>query len=138
MAVPQTGLRYAMVLNMNEKTLYLDCSSGISGDMTVAALLDLGADRQVLQNGLKSLNVDGYRINISRKNKSGIEACDFDVILENDSAYENDHNSEENLPEHLHVKLGRHENRNLYDIITIIDNSDHQQTRKNLQKIYFI
>ncbi len=54
--------------NMNEKTLYLECYSGISGDMTVAALLDLGADQNVLRNGLNSLNVDGYKINISRKN----------------------------------------------------------------------
>ena len=37
------------------KTLYLECYSGISGDMTVAALLDLGADREVLKESLKSL-----------------------------------------------------------------------------------
>lgn len=69
------------------KTLYLDCSSGISGDMTVAALLDLGADEQALRDALASLPLDGYEIRISRVKKSGIDACDFDVVL--DEAHEN-------------------------------------------------
>ena len=43
------------------KTLYLECYSGISGDMTVAALLDLGADRAVLDRVLKSLKVSGKK-----------------------------------------------------------------------------
>ena len=37
-----------------ERILYLECYSGISGDMTVGALLDLGASRQVLEHALKS------------------------------------------------------------------------------------
>ena len=65
------------------KTLYLECYSGISGDMTVAALLDLGADRSVLDRVLKSLKVSGFETKISRVVKSGIDACDFDVVLWN-------------------------------------------------------
>jgi pyridinium-3,5-bisthiocarboxylic acid mononucleotide nickel chelatase len=65
-----------------KNTLYLECYSGISGDMSVAALIDLGADVEVLLSGLKSLNVDGYKIEISKKEKSGIVACDFNVILD--------------------------------------------------------
>ena len=48
------------------KTLYLECYSGISGDMTVAALLDLGASEDVLRHALESLQVPGYTLQISR------------------------------------------------------------------------
>ena len=64
--------------------LYLECTSGISGDMTVAALLDLGADQKKLVRTLKSLPVKGFDIKISRVMKSGIDACDFDVMLDHD------------------------------------------------------
>ena len=47
------------------KSLYLECGSGISGDMTVAALLDLGADREVLEKSLESLKLPGYEIAIT-------------------------------------------------------------------------
>ena len=66
------------------KTLYLECYSGISGDMTVAALLDLGADEQVLRHALASLPVKGFDIKISRVKKSGLDVCDFDVLMENE------------------------------------------------------
>ena len=71
--------------------LYLECTSGISGDMTVAALLDLGADRGVLDKALHSLPVSGFRTKISRVKKSGLDACDFNVILEHDN---HDHDME--------------------------------------------
>ncbi|MDO5410674.1 MAG: DUF111 family protein, partial [Lachnospiraceae bacterium] len=78
---------------MKDRTLYLECYSGISGDMTVAALLDLGADERVLRSALSSLNVDGYEIRISRVRKAGLDACDFHVKL--DASCENhDHDME--------------------------------------------
>ena len=78
---------------MSEKILYLECNSGISGDMTVAALLDLGANREVLMEALESLPLTGYSIEIKDVYKSGIRTCDFNVIL--DSAHENhDHDME--------------------------------------------
>ena len=47
-------------------TLYLECNSGISGDMTVGALLDLGADCHVLSTVLESINAEGFEIKISK------------------------------------------------------------------------
>ena len=79
--------------------LYLECYSGISGDMLVASLLDLGADEKVLMDVLNSLPLDGYHVNISRVLKSGIDACDFDVVLENQDNHDHDM---EYLYGHLH------------------------------------
>lgn len=71
--------------------LYLECENGISGDMTVAALLDLGASREKLDAALASLFVQGFQTRISRVNKAGLDCCDFAVLL--DAAHENhDHN----------------------------------------------
>ena len=53
----------------SDRILYLECCSGISGDMTVAALLDLGADEEKLRESLASLPLDGYLIQISRVEK---------------------------------------------------------------------
>ncbi len=73
--------------------LYLECYSGISGDMTVGALLDLGADRAKLDAVLRSIPAEGFDVRISTVQKSGVDACDFDVVL--DAAHENhDHDME--------------------------------------------
>ena len=66
------------------KTLYLECNAGISGDMTVAALLDLGASQEVLQEVLKSIPVNGFSVEIGRVKKAGIDCCDFRVILDHE------------------------------------------------------
>lgn len=83
------------------KTLYLECESGISGDMAVAALLDLGADQKVLREALASLPVQGFDIRISRVKKSGLDACDFDVVL--DKEHENHDHDMEYLHGHTHA-----------------------------------
>lgn len=88
------------------KTLYLECYSGISGDMTVAALLDLGVDRAVLDRVLKSLKVSGFETKISRVVKSGIDACDFDVVL--DKEHENHDHDMEYLHGHSHEHSHNH------------------------------
>lgn len=69
------------------RALILDGGSGISGDMTVAALLDLGASEKRLREALATLPVDGFEVVVSRVEKSGLAACDFDVRL--DDAHEN-------------------------------------------------
>ncbi len=63
------------------RTLYFECNSGISGDMTVAALLDLGADEGILRKALDSMPLTGFEIVISRVKKAGLEVCDFNVKL---------------------------------------------------------
>lgn len=124
------------------KTLYLECYSGISGDMTVAALLDLGADREVLKESLKSLPVDGFRTEITRVKKSGLDACDFSVILEQDNHdhdmeylhgseksytghYEHSHEvNHEHHHGHTHSHEHPHEHRGMKEITEIIQKSE--------------
>lgn len=130
------------------KTLYLECRSGISGDMTVAALLDLGADQQALEKALGSLPVQGFRTQISRVVKAGLDACDFDVKLDqehenhdHDMEYlhghshdhhhgqEHDHHHDAEHPhghchEQAHEHAHPHEHRGLPEILEIIDKAD--------------
>ncbi|MBE0558067.1 MAG: nickel pincer cofactor biosynthesis protein LarC [Proteobacteria bacterium] len=60
---------------------YFDCFSGISGDMTLGALIGAGADPELLKKGLTSLGIGGYRIEIGRKTAGYIDATDVRVIL---------------------------------------------------------
>lgn len=97
--------------------LYLECYSGISGDMLVASLLDLGADEKVLMDVLNSLPLGGFHVNISRVLKSGIDACDFDVVLENQDNHDHDM---EYLYGHLHgehvsVHEHTHDHKHMHD-----------------------
>jgi uncharacterized protein (DUF111 family) len=68
-----------------EDILYFDINSGISGDMTIASLLDLGVDQDKFLKELNKLNLEGYEIEISTVQKNGITASDFKVILEAES-----------------------------------------------------
>lgn len=68
-------------MSNHQHTLIIDGTSGISGDMTVAALLDLGASEEHLREQLATLPVDGFTIAVTRVSKHGIDACDFDVQL---------------------------------------------------------
>ena len=97
------------------KTLYLECYSGISGDMTVGALLDLGADQRLLEEQLRSLPVSGFEIEISRVKKSGLDACDFHVVL--DKEHENHDHDNEYLYGHGHNHEHHHHHAHTHDHI---------------------
>lgn len=129
-----------------KKALYMECSSGISGDMSVAALLGLGADPHKLTETLKTLPLQGYQIQLKTIIKSGISAYDFNVIL--DSLHENnDHNMEylyghshhapheHNTSAHTSIETtqhihnhSEHIHRSLSDIFQILEASSMTQT----------
>lgn len=120
--------------------LYLQCDAGISGDMVVGALLDLGASEDGLRRALASLDVSGFEVRVTRKTVSALDACDFDVVL--DAAHDghdhdmdylyghldepgaggghfhHDHDHDSEAHHHHH-----HEHRSLADVNRIIDGS---------------
>ena len=101
--------------------LYFECVSGISGDMSVAALLDLGADRKKLDIALSSMNLnDEFSYKISDVLINSIHATDFDVILK-----------------HHHHIGEHHEHRNLDDVNNIIDKANTSNSAKTLAKKIF-
>ena len=106
-------------------TLYFECYSGISGDMCAAALLDAGASEEAVRRALESLPVEGFAVEISRVKKSGLDVCDFSVVL--DAAHENhDHDmaylhGQGGASEHGHGHDHDHHHRGPAEIAEIID-----------------
>lgn len=139
-----------------EQMLYLECYAGISGDMFVASLLDLGVETDYLLSNLQTLPLEGYKINISRVKKMALDACDFNVILDidnhdHDMEYlyeENHHHEHEHEHGHAHEHHTHeehnethhhhhHEHRNLSDITAIIDNSQLTDNAKAIARKIF-
>ena len=93
--------------------LYYDCFSGISGDMHLGAMIDLGVDPKFLIDQLGRLDLPGYELKITRDQRKGITGTKVDVVLdENPRGHHHGHH-------HDH-----HHHRNLEDISRIIDDSD--------------
>ena len=61
------------------KTLYLDCISGISGDMTVGALIDLGVKPSALEWEIEKLNLGHFHMHYDRAKRKDIEGVKFDI-----------------------------------------------------------
>ncbi|MBR1865893.1 MAG: LarC family nickel insertion protein [Lachnospiraceae bacterium] len=147
-----------------KEALYLECYSGISGDMVVGALLDLGAREDILRKALESIRVQGFHIEISRVVKSGIDSCDFNVVLDDkhanhdhDMEYlygnreetedhdlvhghrhahsEHVHDNHEHAGEHAHT----HEHRGIEEIRTIIEESNlTERAKQTADRIFTI
>lgn len=120
-------------------TLCLDASMGISGDMTVAALLDLGADEKVLRAVLESLPEKEFSIEIKRVQKAALDMMDFNVVLTHDNqdhdmaylhghdhTHTHDHDHNHGDHEHPHGESEHHHHdhshshRSLFDIGALI------------------
>lgn len=111
--------------------LYFECKSGISGDMSVGALLDLGASKEKLEKTLSSMKLDNeFSYVISKKQINALMTTDFDVILP-----KHEHHHKEQNEKHHHEH--HHEHRNLDDVNKIIDKADTTENAKNLAKKIF-
>ncbi len=116
------------------KTLYLDIFSGISGDMFIGALIDLGADARRLERELKKLKLGGYHLHVARQQKSGIAGVKFDVHLTDahghghhvrSSAFRRQRPAKAGTPNNHDHKRDRHhdENRTFGEIKKLIGRS---------------
>lgn len=76
------------------KILYYDCFSGISGDMNLGALLDLGVDPAYLREELSKLNIGSFETGISREKRRGISGTRFEVLPAEDALQEHRHYSD--------------------------------------------
>ena len=100
--------------NKAQRAIYFECYGGISGDMTVAALLDMGADEKELIRQLDTLPLEGFSVEITRVKKSGLDCCDFHVVLaeqyknhDHDIVYLYGHRKEGAEYVHMHEGHGR-------------------------------
>ena len=100
------------------KTLYFDCFSGIAGDMTIGALLDLGLDLEYLKTELRKLAVEGYELQASRVVRANISAMKFDVRMEHDHHHDHHHHDD-----HHHDHGGHHHHHKASDILKMISDS---------------
>jgi uncharacterized protein (TIGR00299 family) protein len=140
------------------KILYYDCFSGISGDMNLGAMIDLGVDKEYLLKELEKLNVHGYKIQITRDERKGITGTKVKVWLEDethDHHHENSHHHDDNSEhnhdhhhdhhhQHFHEQHvhnhedGDHQHRNLKDIEDIINSSSLNDRVKELSLKIFL
>jgi len=91
------------------KIAYLDCASGISGDMTLGALVDAGADLGAINAGIQTLGLPSVRLVANDVKKKGFRAIQLTV---------------EHEPEHKH--------RHLHHITAMIDGSSLTPRQKEL------
>ncbi len=137
------------------KALYFDCFSGVSGDMTLGALLDLGlVSEEELCAQLETLHVAGWSLSTQRVSKHGIGALHAKVHLEEDHEHDHDHDhshdhshdhdhdhehahSHDHDHDHDHPHEHSHEHRTFTDIVGIIEGSGITEGAKRLAKGIF-
>lgn len=139
------------------KILYYDCFAGISGDMNLGAMIDLGVEKEYLLNELSKLKLEAeYEIKFERKSKNGISGTKVDVLLMNEEhshkhdqsedGHSHNHHNEHHHHDHHHHHHGHHHegehthehdhehgvHRNLKDIELIINSSELNENVKRL------
>lgn len=121
------------------RILYYDCFAGISGDMNLGAMIDLGVDADYLVNELKKLGLNNeYEIKVGRESRKGIEGTKVDVILKgHDHCHDEEHNHDHgSLEEHCHEHHHHHDeehchDHHIHDHCHSHDHSQHQQVNNH-------
>lgn len=126
--------------------LYYDCFAGVSGDMNLGAMIDLGVSEDYLRSELSKLGIDEeFELVVKRAQKLGIEGTKVDVVLKkegrhhhhdhHDHSHKHDHKHDHDHGHHHHSHEGL---RNLPEIERIIDSSTLSDGVKALSKAIFM
>jgi uncharacterized protein (TIGR00299 family) protein len=86
----------------NMKTLHFDCFAGVSGDMTLGALVDLGVDADYVRSELQKLPVDGWSLDFHRAERCGITGVRAVVTVNNVDSPHGDHDHHHDDHDHHH------------------------------------
>ena len=111
------------------KIVYYDCFSGISGDMNLGAMIDLGVSRDTLINGLEKLNIGGWRLDITSDQRHGITGTRVTVVTDEGKSADPGHlHGHGKGDDHAHGHDHEHENGSG-------NGHDHHQGHRNLSDI---
>jgi uncharacterized protein (TIGR00299 family) protein len=121
------------------RTLFLDLFSGISGDMFIGALVDLGVDGQKLESELTKLGLAGYHLHFTQSQKRGIAGVKFDVHLAEhhggDASEEHEHQHEHHHEHaHVHSESAAHSHSHSHSHAHSHDH-DHTRTFSQIKRI---
>lgn len=105
------------------RTLYINCNSGVSGDMMLGAFLNLGVPENYLKDKLKRLKLNEFSLEIREKDVEGRQATDVDVVL--------------NSPENLNRNPYQGSHRTYGDILEILNRSSLSTNEKVLSRRIF-
>ncbi|HRX10205.1 MAG TPA: nickel pincer cofactor biosynthesis protein LarC [Draconibacterium sp.] len=116
------------------KILYYDCFAGISGDMNLGALIDLGVDSNYLKTELEKLNIEGFHLEIKKDQRRGISGTKADVIIENQENEKHRHlrHVEEivngsSLPDHVKINALK-----IFDLIAVAEAKIHNISKERV------
>lgn len=116
------------------KILYYDCFAGISGDMNLGALIDLGVDAGYLTSELEKLNIEGFHLEVKKDNRRGISGTKADVIIENQEYEKHRHlrHVEEivngsSLPENVKINALK-----IFDLIAVAEAKIHNISKERV------
>ena len=118
------------------RILYYDCFAGISGDMNLGALIDLGVDKDYLVTELKKLNIDGFHLEVKQDQRRGITGTKAEVVIENQENEKHRHlrhieeliNGSE-LPERVKINALK-----IFDLIAVAEAKVHNISK---EKVHF-
>jgi pyridinium-3,5-bisthiocarboxylic acid mononucleotide nickel chelatase len=117
------------------KTAYFDCLSGISGDMTLGALVDLGVEVDRLQSGIRSMGIDDIRIHAEVVKKAGFRATQIRIEHPPQKAHRHLHHIVDMIDRGTEISDSAKETaKAIFHVIAVAEAKMHHST---LQKVHF-